>query len=320
MTVSVLTLPMADAGADQSLRAPTPVTLDGSRSSDADGDLLRYLWSQTAGTAVTLRDAATPRAQFDAVSGGDYQFALTVTDASGNVARDAVTISVLAPLVAPTAAAGSDARLVIGQTLTLDASTSIGGSSAISGYQWTQTAGPTASLSATDTAQISMTSDKPGIVSMLLTVTNAEGLSASDTVVVTVIAPPVVDTPDTLPATAGNSVALVGTASDVDGGIAGYSWRQVSGPTVALRDADTASASFTPSSAGTYVFELTVTDSDGLSTTTSTTVLVSPAPSNQDDGNSGSGGGGAFGSGSLLVLIGALVLRRRYPARSATGR
>ena len=320
VTVSVLTLPMADAGADQSLRAPTPVTLDGSRSSDADGDLLRYLWSQTAGTAVTLRDAATPRAQFDAVSGGEYQFALTVTDASGNVARDTVTISVLAPLVAPTAAAGSDARLVIGQTLTLDASTSIGGSSAISGYQWTQTAGPTASLSATDTAQISMTSDKPGIVSMLLTVTNAEGLSASDTVVVTVIAPPVVDTPDTLPATAGNSVALVGTASDVDGSIAGYSWRQVSGPTVALRDADTASASFTPSSAGTYVFELTVTDSDGLSTTTSTTVLVRPEPSNQDDGNSGSGGGGAFGSGSLLVLIGALALRRRYPARSATGR
>ena len=46
--------PVADAGLDQSSYKYTLVTLDGTRSSDADGDTLTFQWVQTAGPPVTI--------------------------------------------------------------------------------------------------------------------------------------------------------------------------------------------------------------------------------------------------------------------------
>ena len=57
VTVTINTPPVADAGSDQTVSPGTTVTLDGSGSSDADGDTLTYAWMQTAGTAVTLSSA-----------------------------------------------------------------------------------------------------------------------------------------------------------------------------------------------------------------------------------------------------------------------
>ena len=52
--------PAADAGAPQTVTSGSPVTLDGSGSSDPDGQPISYLWEQTGGPAsVTLTDADT---------------------------------------------------------------------------------------------------------------------------------------------------------------------------------------------------------------------------------------------------------------------
>jgi hypothetical protein len=74
------------------------VSLDGSGSSDPDGDTLTYSWTQTAGTQVTLNDANSASPSFtapDVDSNGDtLTFELTVDDGNGHTATDTVNIDV----------------------------------------------------------------------------------------------------------------------------------------------------------------------------------------------------------------------------------
>ncbi|WP_105103061.1 endo-1,4-beta-xylanase [Microbulbifer pacificus] len=81
--------------------------------------------------------------------------------------------------------------------------------------------------------------------------------------------------------TAGSSVTLTGTGSDVDGSITSYNWSQSTGPAVALNTDGSGSASFTAPAtdeAITLTFELRVSDDGGASSTAdAVTVTVLPA-------------------------------------------
>jgi hypothetical protein len=75
------TAPVARAGADQNVAAGQEVVLDGSASSDPDGDLLAHHWSQTSGPAVALASAGPARVRFVAPPGpATLTFVLTVDD------------------------------------------------------------------------------------------------------------------------------------------------------------------------------------------------------------------------------------------------
>src|SRR4029078_3243051 len=70
----------------QTVRPAATVTLNGTGSSDADGSIASYTWSQTAGTAVTLSSATVSQPTFTAPSvatATTLTFSLVVTDNRG---------------------------------------------------------------------------------------------------------------------------------------------------------------------------------------------------------------------------------------------
>lgn len=92
--------PTANAGPDQAVAANALVTLNGSASTDGDGTIASYSWSQTSGTAVTLSSATVAQPTFTspaAMTPSTLVFSLTVTDNNGATSSpDSVTITVAA--------------------------------------------------------------------------------------------------------------------------------------------------------------------------------------------------------------------------------
>jgi len=91
--------PIANAGSDQTRDEGSLVTLNGTGSSDPDGDGLNYTWTQTSGPLVALSGANTANPSFTAPTvgpgGATLGFRLVVDDGLGGVSDpDEVKITV----------------------------------------------------------------------------------------------------------------------------------------------------------------------------------------------------------------------------------
>ncbi len=90
--------PVADAGPDRrAVAAEILVTLDGSGSSDPDGDVLSYIWSVTtrpAGSLVALSSSSVVKPTFTPDRAGRYELSLIVSDGQANSLPDTVTVRV----------------------------------------------------------------------------------------------------------------------------------------------------------------------------------------------------------------------------------
>ena len=114
---SVNVTPVADAGADQmvidyGLDGAEAVTLDGSASSDADGNITSYEWREGA---TVIAAEANPTVWF---SVGTHVVTLLVTDDRGATDTDSVTITVQPGNTAPVAANAS-ATTTLGTPVTI---------------------------------------------------------------------------------------------------------------------------------------------------------------------------------------------------------
>jgi hypothetical protein len=90
--------PTADASPDQTVDEGATVTLDASSSSDLDDGIASYLWTQTAGTSVTLSDTTAVQPTFIAPNvdeeGEALSFQLTVTDNGGLQDSDTCIVNI----------------------------------------------------------------------------------------------------------------------------------------------------------------------------------------------------------------------------------
>ena len=254
--------PVADAGDQQTGMPGTTVTLDGSRSSDQDGDTLTYSWMQTSiqpGTRVifTGADTATPTFIVPNTTGGvRLNFRLTVTDPGGetNTANTAVTVRTGTNAV-PVVNAGDARTVTVNTTVTLDGSaTDPDSDDSLLTYLWAQIGGtPTvfltnvATSTATFTAPDVMTDDV--VLTFSLTATDSGDISGFDTVDIAVDAPAVATANAGADQTVevGSRVTLDGSGSTVPAGVTPeYLWTQIgSSPAVQLFDPATSGATFT---------------------------------------------------------------------------
>ncbi|MCD4704650.1 hypothetical protein K8R66_01085 [bacterium] len=94
-TPPVNNIPIADAGADQTVDEGVIVTLDGSVSSDADADTLTYLWTAPEGIVLSDSTAVNPTFTAPEVSVNiSYTFTLIVNDSKDDSDSDSVIITV----------------------------------------------------------------------------------------------------------------------------------------------------------------------------------------------------------------------------------
>lgn len=310
--------PTADAGPDRTVNEGETVTLDGSNSSDEDGSIVSYAWTQTGGPSVSLSDptSVTPwfTAPFVDPAGVVLTFELTVEDDGGLTDTDSVIINVSNVNQGPIADAGPDQTVGEGETVTLDGSNSSDPDGFIASYAWTQTAGVSVSLSNPLSAHPVFTAPSVGpdgaSLTFLLTVTDNEGLQATDTCIVNVSwvnLPPTADAGPDQTVDEGAWVTLDGSASsDPDDGIASYLWKQTAGTSVTLSDPTSPTPQFTAPHVGmsgeALTFQLTVTDSGGLSDTD--TVIINVSYLNRPP-TADAGADQAVKEGDVVVLSGA---------------
>lgn len=128
--------PVASAGRDRIAAIGSPLALDASGSTDANGDLLSYTWSvvsKPAASAISIGGLAGPLATVTPDVAGLYVFQLTVSDGK-RLGFDTVVVSTEAGV--PVASAGPDKLLGQDNSAGVDASSSQATGGGLSGWLW----------------------------------------------------------------------------------------------------------------------------------------------------------------------------------------
>ena len=296
--------PSANAGSDETIISGNTVALSATSSTNGDGSITSYEWIRIGGTGRPLIDltnanTATPTFTADNLNPGDssvtHEFLLIVTDDNDLIDTDKVIITINAIRVPPIANAGRDQTIQSGEIAILDGRRSRDEDGNIVSYAWSRIGGSGDSsivLSNENTSQSTfttdtLTKDQSSVDHrFMLTVTDDENRSNSDTVTITVNPPanipPQVNAGPDQTVNVGETVYLDGRNSDdSDGSIVSYLWSTGDYSDITLQNRNTIRASFVvPNLIGSEpllrVFTLTITDDNGAERHDSTTITINP--------------------------------------------
>lgn len=298
--------PIADAGSGGSFSSDQPISLDGSSSSDPDGDEIVFNWSfSRVPEGSTLLDNAEAflnngtdisQTRFFADTAGTYIIDLVVVDSTELSSEvDSVVITVEEGQI-PVANAGGDISIIEGDSATLNGLGSVDPLGRTLSYEWSMSNAPstssTASFSDALVASPSFTPDATGSYLLSLVVNNGINDSLPDSVVVNVASSnplaPVADAgADILDGEDCTYIQLNGMASsDPNGDELDFLWTLQSKPvdstvtTASLSDSESAQPTFYPDISGEYILSLAVYDGTAWSIPDLITVFASERVAN----------------------------------------
>jgi len=282
--------PVANAGLDQVVDEGALVQLDGSASSDPDGDYLIFEWMQSSGPSVTLSDPMAVSPTFSAPlvnsGGATLVFQLIVSDGKTSSLGEITTVTIRNLNTVPVADAGLDQIAGEGSFVTLEGSNSFDEDGDPLIYLWLQTSGPPVALSDPAAAQPSFEAPFVGVGGELLTFELAvyDGIDVSAPDSVSIIVENINHSPiaDAGPDQTVDEEQVVGldgqNSNDPDTDPITFDWLQTAGPFVELSDPTSATPTFSAPTviAGTetLMFELTVRDVLDASATDSVILTV----------------------------------------------
>jgi hypothetical protein len=322
-TTPINTPPVANAGVNQVVTAGSIIQLDGSKSTDVDGNPLTYKWSLItvpAGSQAALSNPTIVNPVFTADLAGTYIAQLIVNDGSIDSAPSTVTISTNT-ILAPTATAGPNQTVVHGATVTLSGSGTDPQNLPLT-FRWSlisAPAGSTAALSNSAIAAPTFVADQPGTYVAQLIVNNGTLDSAPASVTITTTnTAPVANAGANQNVATGATVTLDGSqSSDADHDPLTYKWSILNTPTgsaAVLASPNTVSPTFVADMAGTYVIQLIVNDgfTDSVTPATvtitaanGTVIALTPNPLNLTNGpgTMTASIGSAAGPGGLVITL-----------------
>ncbi|MEA1869044.1 MAG: PKD domain-containing protein [Euryarchaeota archaeon] len=251
--------PVADAGDDRVILPDTYIKLDASGSSDPDGEIESYKWTED-GEELSTRKSFNKI--FDA---GRHEITLRVTDNDDDTGEDTLEILVNC---APIADAGPDMTVPEGTLVHFNASNSSDPDGNTMYYEWKEDG-----IGILNLAQSFDMILPIGTHNIMLTVTDGYGATAADRVEIEVTAvdqkPPIADAGSDQAVLVGTAVLLDASGSiDPDGEIVKYEWLDAS---IVINESMVFEHMFPK---GVHHITLRVTDNDGASGTDDATITA----------------------------------------------
>jgi hypothetical protein len=182
--------PTANAGLDRNMTLPANIATLVGTGNDPDGTITAYQWTKIAGPASgTITNASSATCSLSNLEVGVYRYELRVTDNLGAYGRDTVQVTVnMQPVNSlPVVNVGGDISIYLPENTVNLAGTVTDTDGFIIQQQWVVISGPSSYImSGGNTTHATISSLQQGNYKVMLSVTDNNGGTASDTLIISV--------------------------------------------------------------------------------------------------------------------------------------